>query len=63
MQAENSTPAVVQSSVKIEPPKPFGGTFKEDIDTKIFSIELYFHAGKSYSNGAAWAACCSEPLS
>ena len=35
---------MVQSSVKIEPPKPFGSISLEDIDTWIFSIELYFYA-------------------
>ena len=35
---------MVQSSVKIEPPKAFGGTSSEDVDSWIFSIELYFHA-------------------
>ena len=35
---------MVQSSVKIEPPKAFGGTSSEDIDSWIFSMELYFHA-------------------
>ena len=44
MQEENSTPAVVQSSVKIEPPKSFGGTSKEDMGSWTFSIELCFHA-------------------
>ena len=44
MQEENSTPAVVQSSVKIEPPKAFGGTSSEDVDSWIFSIKLYYHA-------------------
>ena len=44
MQEENSIPAVVQSSVKIEPPRAFGSTSSEDVDSWIFSIELYFHA-------------------
>ena len=44
MQEQNSTPAVVQSSVKIEPPKAFGGTSSENVDSWIFSMELYFHA-------------------
>ena len=35
---------MVQSSVKIEPPKAFGGTSSEDVDSWIFSMELYFHA-------------------
>ena len=35
---------MVQSSVKIEPPKVFGGTSSEDVDSWIFSMELYFHA-------------------
>ena len=43
MQRGNSPPAVVQSFVKIRPPKPFGGTSYEDIDAWIFSMELYFH--------------------
>ena len=43
-QEENSTPAVVQSSVKIEPTKLFGGISQEDIDAWILSMELYFHA-------------------
>ena len=44
MQEENSTTAVDQSLVKIEPPKAFGGTSSEDMDSWIFSMELYFHA-------------------
>ena len=44
MQEENSTPAMVQSLVKIEPPKVFGGTSSEDVDSWIFSMEFYFHA-------------------
>ena len=35
---------MVQSSVKIESPKAFGGTSSEDVDSWIFSMELYFHA-------------------
>ena len=35
---------MVQSLVKIEPPKAFGGTSSEDVDSWIFSMELYFHA-------------------
>ena len=35
---------MVQSSVKIEPPKSFGGMSSEDVDSWIFSMELYFHA-------------------
>ena len=44
MQEENSTPAVVQSSVKNEPPKSFGGTSSEDVNAWFFQMELYFHA-------------------
>ena len=44
MQEENSTPAVVQSSVKIVPPKLFGSTSSKDVDFWIFIMELYFHA-------------------
>ena len=44
MQEENSTPTVVQSSVKIEPPKLFGGTSSKDVDFWIFSMELSFYA-------------------
>ena len=44
MQEENSTPAVVQSLVKIEPPKAFGGTSSENVESWIFSMELYFYA-------------------
>ena len=35
---------MVQSSVKIEPPKLFGSTSSKDVDSWIFSMELYFHA-------------------
>ena len=35
---------MVQSLVKIEPPKVFGGISSEDVDSWIFSMELYFHA-------------------
>ena len=34
---------MVQSSVKIELPIAFGGTSSEDVDSWIFSMELYFN--------------------
>ena len=43
-QEGNSTPVVIQSSVKIEPPKLFGSISYEDVDSRIFSMRLYFHA-------------------
>ena len=30
--------------MRIEPPKAFGGTSSEDVDSWIFSMELYFYA-------------------
>ena len=33
VQEEKSTPVVVQSFVKIEPTKSFGGTSSEDVDS------------------------------
>ena len=44
---------MVQSFVKIEPPKSFGGTSSEEMDSWIFSMELYFHA----ENGIPPAQC------
>ena len=35
---------MVQSLVKIEPPKAFGGTSSEDMDSWIFSMESFLHA-------------------
>ena len=35
---------MVQSFVKIEQPKSFGSMSLEDVDSWIFSMELYFHA-------------------